>query len=136
MKLLREVTKEMIRKWDMDKVDWMGYKLASDDIFTFHHLIVPNREGGPYAMWNGAILCGKSAHSYLHVVEAKDYDRFLYITSLLIDENAMGKLDLATIIKIDEALKVFEVENQGKRTRKGKALIKSRYMVRDYSSLK
>lgn len=126
----------MIRKWDMDKVDWMGYKKGDNDIFTFHHLIIPNRKGGPYAEWNGAILCGKTAHPYLHLIESTDYDRFLYITSLLIDLNVLGYLDLRTIKEIDLVLKAYEREYQGRTNAKKKRLIKPEYTVRDYSSLK
>lgn len=133
---LKEVTRLMIHKWNMDDVDWMGYRLHKDDIFTFHHLIVPNRDGGLYVEWNGAILCGKSAHPYLHLIEQKDFDRFAYITSLLIDENAMKRLDLNTIKQIDGVLKGFEREYQGKTNKKGKLLIKERYTIRDYSKLK
>ena len=133
---MKPVTKEMIRLWDMKDVDWMGYKKGENDIFTFHHLIVPNRKGGPYAMWNGAILCGNTAHPYLHVVENYDYDRFLYLTSKLIDMNALGRLDLETIKQIDACLKYFEHEYQGKNTKRKKRIIKPEYTVRDYTSLK
>ena len=133
---MREVTRLMIQKWNMDDIDWMGYRLCKDDIFTFHHLIIPNRDGGLYVEWNGAILCGKSAHPYLHLIEQKDFDRFVYITSLLIDENAMKRLDLNTIKQIDGVLKGFEREYQGKTNKKGKLLIKERYTIRDYSKLK
>lgn len=126
----------MIRKWDMSDVDWMGYKKRSDDIFNFHHLIIPNREGGPYAMWNGAILCGKTGHPYLHLIENVDYDTFTYLTSLLIDENALGRLDLEIIKEIDYTLKDFEKQYDRVRNSKKKRIIKPEYRVRDYSSLK
>ena len=87
-------------------------------------------------MWNGAILCGNTAHPYLHVVENYDYDRFLYLTSKLIDMNALGKLDLETIRQIDACLKYFEREYQGMRTKGKKRIIKPEYTVRDYTSLK
>ena len=136
MNILKPVTKEMIRIWDMKDVDWMGYKKGKNDIFTFHHLIVPARKNGPYAMWNGAILCGDTAHPYLHVVENYDYDRFLYLTSKLIDMNALGKLDLELIKDIDMCLKQFEREYQGKCTKSKKRIVKPQYTIRDYTSLK
>lgn len=126
----------MIRKWDMQSVDWMGYKLRRRDEFTFHHLIVPRRDGGPYAMWNGAILCGQTAHPYLHLIERVDYDTFLCITSLLIDQNALGRLDLEIIKEIDFTLKSFEEQYYDVRGKGGKRLLKPEYRVRDYSSLK
>lgn len=136
VKLLKQVTKDMIRKWDMKDVDWMGYKKGKNDIFTFHHLIVPNRKGGPYAMWNGAILCGDTSHPYLHLIEHLDYNTFCYITSLLIDQNALGRLDLEIIKEIDLTLKTFEHQYRNAKGKKGRRLIKPEYLIRDYSSLK
>ena len=136
MWILKPVVKEMLKKWDMKDVDWMGYKKDKSDIFTFHHLIIPTRKGGPYEIWNGAILCGGTGHPYLHVVENYDYDRFIYITSRLIDMNVLGKLDLETIKDIDTCLKYFEREYQGKRTKSKKRIIKPEYTIRDYTSLK
>ena len=136
MDILKPVTKEMIKKWDMKCVDWMGYKKEKKDIFTFHHLIVPARNNGPYEMWNGAILCGGTAHPYLHVVENIDYEMFCYITSLLIDMNVLGRLDLELIKDIDETLKSFERQHQGERYKSKKRIIKPEYTIRDYTSLK
>ena len=128
----------MIRKWDIKKygVDFMGYKKASNDMYTFHHLIIPSRKDGPMVDWNGVILCGKTSHPYLHLIESTDYDRFIYLTGLLIDENLIGRLDLRTIKEIDLVLKMYEKEYQGKTNAKKKRLIKPEYTIRDYSSLK
>lgn len=133
---LKPVTREMIKIWKMNNVDWMGYKVHRKSSFTFHHLIVPNRLGGPYEMWNGAILCGSTAHPYLHVIENIDYDRFLYITSLLIYINGYKRLDYNTISNIDACLKVFESEYQGKCYKSKKRIIKPEYTIRDYTGLK
>lgn len=125
----------MIRIWNMTNVDWMGYKLCKNDIFTYHHCLVKREHGGPMTIENGAILCGKSSHPYLHLIECKDFDRFCYITSLLMDENIMRRLDLKTIKEIDMVLKGFEREYEGKTNKKGKLLIKEPYLIRDYRSL-
>lgn len=111
-------------------MDFMGYHLNKGDIYSFHHLIVPNRNGGAYARWNGAILNGKTSHPYLHVIEAKDYDMFCYITSEMIDMNIKGYLDQQNIRNIHDVLKQFEREHCGDRTRKGKILIKEEYTRR------
>ena len=110
--------------------DFMGYSLQKGDIYTYHHLIVPRRNGGPETVQNGAILCGKSAHPYLHTIEAKDYDRFCYITSEMIDINIKGYIDIKNLRSIDDVLKSFEREYSGARTRKGKVLIKEIYTKR------
>lgn len=129
---MREVTKLMIKEFKIEKLnyDFMGYSLQKNDIYTFHHLIIPNRNGGPYARWNGAILCGKSSHPYLHVIEEKDYDMFCYLTSEMIDMNQLGRLDINNLRNINELLKQFEREHCSDRTKKGKILIKEEYLRR------
>lgn len=129
---MKEVTKYMIKEYGVTKlgIDFMGYKLQKGDIYTFHHLIIPNRQGGPYAVWNGAILCGKSSHPYLHLIEAKDYDMFCAISSEMIDMNIKGHIDLENIRYIDDCLTSFEREHCSDRSRKGKILLKEEYTNR------
>lgn len=129
---MREVTKLMINEFKIKQLgyDFMGYSLKKGDIYTFHHLIIPNRYGGPYARWNGAILCGKTSHPYLHLIEAKDYDMFCYLTSEMIDMNIKGYLDIKNLRNIDDVLTQFEREYSGAQTRKGKVLIKEEYVRR------
>lgn len=129
---MREVTKLMINEFKIKQLgyDFMGYSLQKGDIYTFHHLIIPNRYGGPYARWNGAILCGRTSHPYLHLIEAKDYDMFCYLTSEMIDMNIKGFLDIKNLRNIDDVLTRFEREYSGARTRKGKVLIKEEYTRR------
>jgi len=129
---MREVTKLMINEFKIQQLgyDFMGYSLQKDDIYTFHHLIVPNCKNGPYERWNGAILCGKSSHPYLHTIEKIDYDRFAAITSEMIDMNLKGYLDTDNIRYIDDILTSFEREYSNARTKKGKALIKEVYLRR------
>lgn len=129
---MKEVTKYMIKEYGVTKlgIDFMGYKLQRGDIYTFHHLIIPNRQGGPYAVWNGAILCGKSSHPYLHLIEAKDYDMFCAISSEMIDMNIKGHIDLENIRYIDDCLTSFEREHCSDRSRKGKILLKEEYTNR------
>lgn len=129
---MKEVTKLMINEFKLKELgyDFMGYYLQKGDIYTFHHLIIPNRNGGKIERWNGAILCGQTAHPYLHVIENKDYDMFCYITSEMIDMNVKGYLDIQNIRNINDVLNQFEREHSGDRTRKGKVLIKEEYTRR------
>ena len=129
---MKEVTKLMIRDYKIKELgyDFMGYHLNKGDIYTFHHLIIPNREHGKMERWNGSILCGKSSHPYLHLIEAKDYDMFCYITSEMIDMNIKGYLDIYNLKKIDDILNQFEKEHCGDRNKKGKLLIKEEYTRR------
>lgn len=128
---MKEITKSMIKEFKLRELgfDFMGYRLQKGDIYTFHHLIVPNREGGPYARWNGAILFS-TPHQYLHVIESKDNDRFYYISSELIDINIKGCVDIENIRAIDDVLCSFENEYCGSTTSKGKTLIKEEYTHR------
>ncbi len=128
---MKEITKSMIKEFKLRELgfDFMGYKLQKGDIYTFHHLIVPNREGGPYARWNGAILFS-TPHQYLHIIESKDNDRFYYISSELIDINIKGCVDIENIRAIDDVLCSFENEYCGSTTSKGKTLIKEEYTHR------
>ena len=111
--------------------DFMGYSLQKGDIYTFHHLIVPNRQGGPYARWNGAILYS-TPHQYLHVIEATDYKYFSYLTSEMIDMNQKGFIDIDNILEINDILCEFEHKYRNRRSKKGKRLIKDAYLNRQY----
>ncbi len=114
--------------------DFMGYKVDRKQSLSFHHLIIPHREsqkygiGDGYLYWNGAILRQNSSHDYLHIIEAKDYDLFLAITSEMIDQNVKGYLDKENLIYIRGCLELFEREHCSDRTSKGKKLIKEEYI--------
>ena len=129
---MKYVTKLMINQYGIDKLgyDFAGYSLQKGDIYTFHHLIVPRRNGGPISVENGAILCGKTSHPYLHLIENYDYDRFLAITSEMIDQNIKGHLDIENILYIYDILEGFEREYSGVRNKKGKEIIKPEYTMR------
>lgn len=129
---MRQVTKDMISLFRLRELgyDFMGYRLQKDDIYTFHHLIIPRRLNGPYTFCNGAILCGKSSHPYLHLIEAKDYELFLLITTELIDINIQGYIDRNNLLYIDDCLNYFEREHCSDRSKKGKILIKEEYTRR------
>lgn len=129
---MKEITKLMVNQFKIKEIgyDFMGYKLQQGDIYNFHHLIIPNRYGGPESVWNGAILCGGTSHPYLHLIERIDYDKFCYITSEMIDMNLQGRLCVANIRHIHDVLKQFEKEHTTDRTRKDKLLIKRQYLER------
>lgn len=109
--------------------DFMGYSLQKGDIYTFHHLIVPNRNGGPYARCNGAILFS-TPHQYLHTIENVDDRYFYYLTSEMVDMNVKGFLDERNIDAIHDILCEFEHKYDKKYSKKGKRLIKPEYLHR------
>ena len=129
---MKTAKEEMIRDYKLKKLgyDFMGFHLNKNDMATFHHLIIPNREGGPYARWNGAILNGETSHPYLHLIESIDYDKFCYITSEMIDMNIKGYLDPENLQHINDILCQFEEEHKDHRAKGGKPLIKSEYKKR------
>lgn len=129
---MKEIVRLMINQYQLKRVghDFMGYKLQKGDMYTFHHLIIPARLNGPSTIDNGAILCGEISHPYLHLIECKDYEMFLYLTSEMIDMNIRGYLDIENLKRINNLLKQFENEHCSDRSKKGKLLIKEEYMKR------
>lgn len=129
---MKQVTKLMIQDYKIKELecDFMGFHLNEEDVATFHHLIIPNRKGGPYARWNGAILNGDTSHPYLHLIEAVDYEKFCYITSEMVDMNIKGFLDPENLQHINEVLCQFETEHGLDRGKGGKYLIKAEYRKR------
>lgn len=130
---MNQVTVLMIREFKIKQLgyDFMAYSLQKDDIYTYHHLIIPNRDGGKITRKNGAILCGKTSHPYLHLIEAKDYELFQAITLKMIEENKQGYLDAQSMRFIDDCLTYFEREHCSDKNRKGKILIKEQYTRRN-----
>lgn len=135
---MREITKEMIEYYKIMKlqIDFMGYDVSKKNTLSFHHLIVPHREckrkglGEGYLWWNGAILNQSTSHEYLHLIEAKDYDMFLDITSEMIDQNFKGYLDRENLLRIRDILEKFEKEHCSDRGKKGNLIIKDTYLRR------
>ena len=130
---MKNITKLMIREFNIKHLgyDFMGYRLNKGDIYTAHHLIVPARQGGCLYKWNTAVLCGNTSHPYLHVIESKDEEIFLNITSEMIDMNIKGRLDVDNLRCINDLLTYFEREHCSDRTKKGKVLIKEEYTRRE-----
>lgn len=129
---MKYVSRLMVNEFKMKQLgyDFMGYKFDKEEQLSFHHLIVPNRAGGLITRDNGSILRRDTSHDYLHKIENIDLDRFLDITSQMIDENIKGYLDIENLKAINEILKSFEREYSGYRTKKGHELIKEKY-IRD-----
>lgn len=131
--LMKDITNRMIKIYKLNKLgfDFMGYKFSLKNQLSYHHLIIPKRLNGPETVRNGAILTQSksvSSHDYLHTIEQVDSEIFYLITSELIDENIKGKLDIENIKKIRNLLLYFEKEHKYDATKKGKLLIKERFI--------
>lgn len=126
----------MYKKYALNKLkyDFMGYTFQNPDQLSFHHLLVPHREckklglGDGYFPWNGAILRQDTSHNYLHIIEKYDYDRFLALTSEMLDENIKGHLDIQNLKAIDDILTSFENEYIDATFDKGNLIIKPEYI--------
>lgn len=133
---MKEITKLMVREWNMKDRDWLGYKLQRGDMFTYHHNLIARRHKGTETIKNGAILCGKTSHPYLHIIESRDYDMFIYLTIILAKINEQGCMpNKQQLLAIDSVLRMFEREHDRDRTSKGKILIKEEY-IRDRYELR
>ena len=129
---MNQVTKDMIHIYRLNKLkyDFAGYTFNNNRELSFHHLIIANRDGGPYIVDNGAILKQRTSHDYIHRIEELDPEIFYLITSEMIDENIKGYLDIQNLRKIRTLLEYFEKEHCSTRTKNGKLLIKESY-IRD-----
>lgn len=128
---MKPITREMIEMWNMNKIDWLGYKTSRYNPFTYHHAFVFARNSGKMTINNGAILCGETSHPYIHTIESYDKDRFEYLTEILREINEQRRMpDLEQFKRMRSCLESFEREYSGARTRKGKILIKESYTRR------
>jgi hypothetical protein len=113
----------------MDNMDWMGYKLTRKNFPTFHHL-VKKCDGGSLSIENGAVL-GKNDHTYLHIIEYKDYEMYLYINNILKEINNQRYMPTYNqICDIDDTLYLFEKEHCSDTNKKGELIIKPEYTRR------
>ena len=133
---MREITKEMIRKYNMKELgyDFMGYTFNNINELSFHHLIVPHRdckkkkiEGDGYVLWNGAVLNQNTSHPYLHTIERLDRELFLEITKEMVEENLKGEINIENLKRIREILLWFEAHYDSTYTSNGKKVIKSEF---------
>lgn len=129
----------MIKEYNLKKLgyDFMGFRFRRISDLSFHHLIIPHRdckgiEADGYVKWNGAILVQDTSHAYLHLIETVDRDRFEYITQRMVEMNVNGELDPYNLERIEQVLRVFEIENRGLENKKGKSLIRDAYFDRIY----
>lgn len=127
---MKQITKEMIEVFKLKKLgfDMMGYTFKRQGDLSYHHLIIPKRHGGLETFQNGAILRQGTSHDYLHIIERVDPEIFYAITSELIDENILRKIERQNLENIRDMLLYFEKEHDHDYTKKGNLLIKREYV--------
>lgn len=126
---MRDITKRMIKIYNLDKLCFMGYTL--DKTASFHH-IVKREDGGKEVIENGAVL-NKNAHEYLHIIEYKDIGTYIAINKILkIINEQRDRPTTEQLEIISKILSMFEEEHKEDKTSKGKRLIKHQYLDRFY----
>ena len=129
---MKHITELMIRKYNIMKTgyDFMGYRFSEKKSLSYHHLIVPKKNGGKETPCNVAILVRDTSHDYLHIIERIDRKYFGYITSEMIKENKLGYIDMDIIRKIDEILLEFEEKHREDSFKKGNLILQDVYLRR------
>lgn len=138
---MKPITQIMIKEFKIDKLgyDFMGYTFKRKEDLSFHHLVVAHRDckkmglGEGYTFDNGAILTqnpkGSDSHDYLHIIERVDPEIFYLITSEMIDENILRRIEIENLKRIRTLLEYFEKEHCADYTKKGRPLIKEEYIT-------
>lgn len=126
---MKNVTKLIIRIYNVKKIDWMGYKVSKDNPYTYHHL-KKKEYGGKEDLKNGAILTD-IAHKYLHIIESRDKELYDLLNNVLWQINEQGFSPLKRqLLAIDFILRQFEEKYKNQTNSKGKQLIKNKYFKR------
>jgi hypothetical protein len=112
----------------ISNLDWLNYKLVKHDL-TYHH-IIKREYGGKETIENGALLV-RNSHSYLHLIECKDLEKYIVLNKLLqIINNQKCEPTMDQRKIIEYILQEFEKEHSRDKTSKGKILIKEEYKKR------
>lgn len=125
---MKQITRDMVKIYRTRKIDWMGYKLNTINDLSYHH-IWKKEDGGPFTYDNGALLRADTAHEYLHIIETKDLDMYIYINKVLKMINSQQcQPTKEQLLSIREVLLQFEREHCSDTNSKGKSLIRTRYI--------
>lgn len=127
---MKIIKREMIKELKIKELgyDMMGYTFKNQNQLSFHHLIVPKRDGGTMTYQNGSILVQKTAHDYLHIIEQLDREIFGRITDEMIDENLKRRIERENLERIRDLLLYFEREHDHDRTKKGLLVVKREFV--------
>lgn len=106
----------------------MGYTFKRKNDLSYHHLIIPKRMGGKETFENGAILRQNTSHDYLHAIEKIDPEIFTLITSELVDENILRRIEYENLVRIRDLLLYFEREHDHDTTKKGHLIVKREFV--------
>ena len=120
--------KTMIKLWNMDTMDWLGYDNL--ERYSFHH-IQKKCKGGERIINNGAVL-HISSHSYLHTIENFDPDKYIFLNTILKAINEQRTMpSIRQLKEIKLVLLEFQNEFEGKLSSRDKPIIKKEYRLED-----
>lgn len=122
-------TQILIRKFKLNKYDFMGYHLNKNQA-TYHH-IVKKENGGEKSIENGAVLMPVS-HEYLHLLEYKDEEKYIMINNIFKIMHIRGYISKEDYVLIGWILSYFEEEHRRERRSNGKILIKNEFLRRNF----
>lgn len=123
---MSDILKVMIKIWDMNTMDWMGYDNL--ERYSFHHL-VKKCDGGEKIISNGAVL-HQSSHSYLHTIEYYDLDKYIFLNNILKKVNEQKIFTTKEQLEqIRYVLLEFQNEYEGKKSSREKDIIKKEYIL-------
>lgn len=135
--LVSQIIQDMRSIYRIRHYDFMGYNIRNVSDLSYHH-IKKDCDGGPKTIENGALLAKNTAHPYLHVIEDRDLDMYIYINKILkIINEQKSPPTKAQLIAIRNVLLQFEDEHRKEVNTAGKLLIKQRYIKErvDYDTL-
>lgn len=108
--------------------DFMGYTIRTINDLSYHHI---NKlcDGGKKTLSNGALLARDTAHPYLHIIESRDLETYLYINKILkIINTQQAPPTIAQLREIRDILLQFEEKHKRDTNAKGKLLIKEQFI--------
>jgi hypothetical protein len=108
----------------------MGYTYRTINDLSYHH-IIKKCDGGPKTIENGALLVKDTSHPYLHIIEEREYDMYVYINAILKEINNQQRPPTKEqLIAMRDVLLEFERIHEYDRNSDGGQLIKQRYLTR------
>lgn len=126
---MRKILNLMTNLYNLNGIDFLGYKVDKNNPYTFHHL-VKKCEGGKETIKNGAILT-RNSHQYLHIIESRDFETYIQLNDILKQINEQGFAPLERqILAVDYILRIFENEHLQDKTSSGKVLIRKEFLKR------
>lgn len=125
---MSQIVKDMRSIYRLKHYDFMGYTFRNVNQLSYHH-IHKACDGGEKSYDNGAILRQDTSHQYIHIIEDRDFDMFVYINRILKEINEQqAHPTKAQLLAIRNVLLQFEREHSSDRNSKGKLLIKERFI--------